>query len=160
MIITKTIDKLQLDTVAHYIYKLVDVLRGMHMAFKKQDITAPVSRTEIEFFEQWSAKLTKVQFKLFHDKVCPIIEIRKAKSGKGFTLVVLNTCLIWVWSNSKFGESIKAYLASPIGKPCVQFQLDKEVKSFDYGIDDEAICELMQIDETTWCINQKSPKLP
>ena len=130
------------------------------MAFKKVDVTAPIANKEIDFFEQWSAKLTKSEIKSLDGIVLPITRITKAKSGKGFSLVVENYCLIWVWSNSKFGETIKGYISNPIGRPAILPSLNKLVKDFEFGIDEDIECKLHSMDENIWVIEPIIPKLP
>lgn len=130
------------------------------MAFKKVDVTAPIASKEIDFFEQWSVKLNKSDIKSLDGTVLPITKIIKAKSSKGFSLVVENHCLIWVWNNSKFGELIKEYISHPIGRPAIVPSLNKPNKDFEFGIDDEIDCILHSMDENTWVIEPTTPKLP
>jgi len=130
------------------------------MAFKKVDVTVPVVSKETDFFEQWSAKLTKSDIKTLSGVILPVTKIIKAKSGKGFSLVVENHCLIWVWNNSKFGETIKEYISNPIGRPAIIPSLNQIHKDFEFGIDDEIECKLHSIDENNWVIEPINPKLP
>ena len=130
------------------------------MAFKKVDVTIVVPNKEIDFFEQWSTKLTKSDIKTLDGTVLPITKIIKAKTGKGYSLVVENHCLIWVWNHSKFGEIIKEYLSNPIGRPAIIPMLNKIPKDFEFGIDDEINCVLHTANENTIIIETISPKLP
>jgi len=130
------------------------------MAFKKLDVTAPIASKETEFFEQWSTKLTKSDIKTLDGTILPITKIIKAKSSKGFSLVVENHCLIWVWNSSRFGETIKEYISNPIGRPAIIPMLNQLTKDFEFGIDEEIKCKLHTINENTWVIEPLNPKLP
>jgi alpha-tubulin suppressor-like RCC1 family protein len=131
------------------------------MAFKKVDVIAPdTSGNEVEFFEQWSENLTKAAIKTLDGTTLPITKIIKAKSGKGFSLVVENHCLIWVWGKSSFGTTIKEYISNPIGRPAIIPSLNKLKKDFEFGFDDEITITLHSMNENTWVIEPTNPKLP
>lgn len=130
------------------------------MAFKKTDIEATSQSIEVDFWEQWVTKLTKLDIKTLDKQVLSISKITKAKSNKGFSLTVTNHCLIWVWSNSKFGEQIKSFLINPVGLPCIVPNLNQSEKDFEFGFDDEIKVVITKIDERVYSINPINPKLP